>query len=204
MSHCALLRGPRSAELRGLASCSVPGGRMLVRPSQRAKRSQRAKGGRSGLTSRCRFAGAGAFRWGKLRQSRQLVHAPRQVPHHVLVVGLVRASTDLQQLRIPPQTLDVVFSDVPVAAHHLDRPVRNLLPHGTAIQLHAIGVQAVADGLEVQVLRHVVHIAFAGHVFGVRLGDEPLDLAEAVQLRAEGDSVLGEPVHLLDASTGDA
>ena len=38
-----------------------------------------------------------------------------QVARHVLVMRLDRASTDLNELCVPPQTLDVVLTNVAVA-----------------------------------------------------------------------------------------
>src|SRR5262245_5264319 len=54
------------------------------------------------------------------------IHA-RQVARDVLLVRLDRAAADFHQLRVAPQALDPVLSDVAIAAKHLDRAVGDLL-----------------------------------------------------------------------------
>jgi ABC-type hemin transport system ATPase subunit len=70
-----------------------------------------------------------------------------EVARHVLLVRLERAAADLEQLRVAPQPLDVVLAHVAVAAEHLDRPVGDVLGHGRAVELHAVGVEAAARRL---------------------------------------------------------
>mmetsp|Transcript_16858 Transcript_16858/g.47965 ORF Transcript_16858/g.47965 Transcript_16858/m.47965 type:complete len:270 (-) Transcript_16858:669-1478(-) len=135
--------------------------------------------------------------------SGKLIGAPRQVADHVLVVRLVCAPPDLQQLRIPPQALNVVLTHVAVAAHDLDGTVGHVLAHRAAVELHAVGVQAVAGGVQVEVAGRLVDVAAARLVLRVGLGDEALHLPEAVEVGAERLPLPRVLVHLLDASAGD-
>mmetsp|Transcript_18372 Transcript_18372/g.29386 ORF Transcript_18372/g.29386 Transcript_18372/m.29386 type:complete len:213 (+) Transcript_18372:423-1061(+) len=117
---------------------------------------------------------------------------------------LVCATTDLQKLRISPETLHAVFGDVAVATHYLHCSVGHVLAHDAAVELYAIGIQTVAYSVEVQVLGRLVDVATASLVLRVGLGDEPLHLPEGVQRRAEGLALLRVPVHVLDTSSCDS
>ena len=66
---------------------------------------------------------------------------------HVLVVRLVGAAANLQQLGVPPEALHLVLTHIAVASQHLDGAVRDALGHGRAVELHTVSVQAVAVGL---------------------------------------------------------
>mmetsp|Transcript_50457 Transcript_50457/g.134937 ORF Transcript_50457/g.134937 Transcript_50457/m.134937 type:complete len:332 (-) Transcript_50457:365-1360(-) len=136
--------------------------------------------------------------------SGKLVDLPGEVPDHVLVVGLVGAAADLQELGVPPEALDVVLADVAVAAQDLDGSVGHILGHDPTVELHAVCVEAVAHGVQLQVLGGLVDVGAARHVLRVGLRDEALHLAEGVEVRAEGLALPRVPVHLLGAPPRDA
>ena len=59
------------------------------------------------------------------------------VPDHILVVGLVRASTDFQQFCISPQALYLIFTDVSI-------PTQDLTIRGQVVEVYREMGQKVA------------------------------------------------------------
>jgi hypothetical protein len=74
------------------------------------------------------------------------------------MVGLVRSSTNLQELGIAPKSLNLVFARVPVTSQHLDGAVCNALRHRGAEKFDSIGIETVTIGGEVEVPSHLIHI----------------------------------------------
>eukprot|EP00754_Rhynchopus_humris_P010369 Rhum_TRINITY_DN14147_c4_g1::Rhum_TRINITY_DN14147_c4_g1_i1::g.71671::m.71671 len=127
----------------------------------------------------------------------------RKVLHDVLVVRLKGTTSDLQKLRVPPQTLHRHVTRVPHAAEHLDGRVRNLLADRRGEQLRRVRADPV--------LRRGAH--GAGHrvrqgLGGLRLREALrhvlLDLPEVADRLAERPALLRVVEHDLDAALGDA
>ena len=52
--------------------------------------------------------------------------------------GFREGEADFKQFGVAPQAFHVVFAHVAVAAQRLDRPIRDVLGHGRAVELHAV------------------------------------------------------------------
>src|SRR5687768_2659180 len=68
----------------------------------------------------------------------------QQLLGQVLLVRLEGASPDLEQLRVPEETLHLVLRAVPPSAEDLHRVVGDLLAHRSREQLRRVGAHPVA------------------------------------------------------------
>lgn len=91
-------------------------------------------------------------------------------------MSLIGATADLQQLGISPETLYLILADVTIAPKHLDGTVGDTLRHGSAVKLHAIGIQTIAISGKIQITRNIVDIGTASHVFCIRFSNGLLNL----------------------------